>query len=118
MENVVEQNPSQRLPGLANDRHSDDLIIANLPKYHCPKCNELTVFSVNDARLLPTDESTFTDDELARFNAASNDPVAWESVHCDFHCRICQLPIRVVCRMHEFAMGCYQYIPLQVYEIE
>ena len=115
---VVEQNPAQRLPGIIKDRHSDDLVIANLPKYLCPQCDELTVFSVNDARLLPSDESTFNDDELAQFNAASNDPVAWESVHCDFRCRICKRPIRVVCRMHEFAMGCYRYFPLNVYEIE
>ena len=119
MQHILEQPPIERLPGLASIRESGEQVmaIANLPKYACPHCDELTVFSLETARHSPSSESCFTDDVLRLFNAASGDATAWESIHIDFHCRVCKQPVRVVCNMFEFAMGSYRHIPLKVFEL-
>ena len=114
--NVVRQPPEKRIPGLRLDRDSNELFIVNLPKYCCPECEEFTVFSLEKARHTNDSESSFTEEELRHFNLASGAPVGWESVHCDFHCRICETPVRVVCRMDEFAMGSWRYAASNVFE--
>lgn len=110
MPSVVESQPQERLANLGRDRHSGELLIANLPKYHCPKCDQRTPFAI--------DESRFTDADRELFDATSGDPEPWETVHCDFYCRICNSPVRVVCRMHEFAMSSYKYYPLRVFHVQ
>ena len=57
-------------------------------------------------------------DELQKFSDVTGPPIPWETVHCDFHCRICHSPVRVICRMHEFAMSSYRYFPLSVHELQ
>ncbi len=109
MPNVVEVPLQDRLADLGRDRYSDEFVIVNLPKYRCPTCDQLTPFSI--------DESRFTDADRKIFDATSGDPEPWETVHCDFYCRICNSPVRVVCRMHEFAMSSDKYFPLRVFEI-
>lgn len=105
---VIEIPPAERLLDLGRDRYTNELLIVNLPKYQCPTCSETTVFQV--------DESQFDSDEQRAFTDVTGPPTPWETVHCDFHCRICNTPVRVICRIHEFAMSSYQYFPLSVYE--
>lgn len=107
---IVQVSPTERLQELVRNRHSGELMIVNLPKYHCPVCGETTVFEIHESR--------FDSPESQTFDAASGTPIAYETVHSDFHCRNCHAPVRVVCRMHEFAMSAYQYFPLAVYERE
>jgi len=40
-----------------------------------------------------------------------------EEEDSDFYCRNCNLPVRVRCRIHEFAMSSYRYLPLSVFEM-
>lgn len=105
---IVQVSPAERLQGLVRDRHSGELVFVNLPKYHCPACGETTLFEIDECR--------FDSTESQAFDAASGTPIAYETVHADFHCQSCHAPVRVVSRTHEFAMSAYQYFPLAVYE--
>jgi hypothetical protein len=107
---IVQNSPEKRLVDLGRDRHSGEQMIVNLPKYECPICAETTVFKI--------DASRFETNEREIFDKESGDAIPYETVHCDFHCKVCISPVRVVCRMHEFAMSSYNYYPLQVFEVQ
>ncbi|WP_425396309.1 hypothetical protein [Aeoliella sp.] len=109
MPSIVKTPPELRLANLGHDRDTGELLIVNLPKYVCPECDALTPFAIGEASLSETDRKAL--------DAVSGEVKPYETEHSDFYCRVCGRAVRVVCRVHEFAMSAYKYHPTLVWEM-
>jgi hypothetical protein len=112
MLSIIQHQPAERLLGLVADEDSQSRIVP-LPKYQCPSCGEVTVFSVGQRIASPFSDET----RLAFDSAESQRSDYWRGV-TDFFCRVCQSPVRVVYCITEFHMAAFRYDAVSVYEID
>ena len=108
---IIRRRPAERLLDLMADKDSQTWMV--LPKYRCPSCGEITVFSVGQgvSSPFPTETRAIFD------NAESSRPDFWRGV-TDFFCRVCHSPVRVVYRVTEFRMASFRYDAVAIYEID
>jgi hypothetical protein len=112
MSPIVHRQPKERLLNLLTDKDSETRIIP-LPKYCCPFCNDITVYSVGQGV-----DSLFPKELRLAFDAAEAFRGEYRRGFTDFLCRVCHIPVRVVYRIEEFHMASFRYDAVAVYEPE